>query len=150
MSRPALHATCLSLDGAGVLLRGPAGCGKSDLALRLIDAGTARLVGDDYCDYAVEAGALVARPKPAGAGLLEVRGLGILRLDSAVLAPQVIVTAVIDLTPGQAGDRLPEPAWVDVLGVRLRRFALDPFAASAPAKVRLAARLASGTMDAVS
>lgn len=150
MLSPAVHATCLSLDGAGVLLRGPSGCGKSDLALRLIDAGRARLVGDDYCDFRVDGDALVVRPLPAGAGLLEVRGLGILRLDSSMLAPQVSVVAIIDLTPGRTPERLPEPSWDVCHGIRLRRFWLDPFEVSAEAKVRLAARLASGTMETLS
>ena len=44
-----IHATCIALDGRGVLLRGPSGSGKSDMALRLIDAG-AELVADDRVD----------------------------------------------------------------------------------------------------
>ena len=59
-----VHATCVALDGAGVLLRGPSGSGKSDLALRLIDGG-ARLVADDQVALSAEAGRLVARaPAP--------------------------------------------------------------------------------------
>ncbi len=143
------HATCLCLDGAGVLLRGPSGSGKSDLALRLIDDGRARLVGDDYCDYAVADGHLIARPRAARAGYLEVRGLGVLRLDDHALAPETVVRLVIDLTPGAPPDRLPPGAWADVLGVRLRRFRLDPGEPSATAKVHLAARLACGTMSAL-
>lgn len=149
MTSPDLHATCISLEGSGVLLRGPSGCGKSDLALRLIDAGAARLIGDDYCDYAVEDGRLIARPRPAGAGLLEVRALGVLRLDAAALAARAAVVAVIDLTPGEPPERLPEPAWTALRGVRLRHFTLDPREPSAAAKVRLAVRLACGTMSAV-
>ena len=45
-----VHATCVAIGGAGVLLRGPSGAGKSDLALRLIDGGGTdgpRLVADD-------------------------------------------------------------------------------------------------------
>src|SRR6516162_9304950 len=70
-----IHASCAARDGAGVLLLGPPGSGKSDLALRLLDCGF-MLVADDRVE--VEGG--VARPPPALAGLLEVRGLGILRL----------------------------------------------------------------------
>jgi len=142
------HATCIIVEGAGVLLRGPSGCGKSDLALRLIDRAQARLVGDDYCAYVVRDGRLVARPRAEAAGLLEVRGLGLLRLDAAALAGEATVVAVVDLTPGQPPERLPPAEWTEILGVRLRRFALDPREPSAPAKVRLAARLACGTMSA--
>ena len=64
-----VHATCIEVDGMGVLLRGPSGSGKSDLALRLIDGG-ARLVADDRTDLAVEDGRPdrrpARRPWPAG------------------------------------------------------------------------------------
>ena len=42
-----VHATCIRLGEHGILLTGAPGCGKSDLALRLIDRG-AKLVSDDY------------------------------------------------------------------------------------------------------
>ncbi len=79
MTRPALmHGSCVSRDGAGVLLLGPPGAGKSDLAMRLLARGF-QLVADDQ--VAIQDG--IARPAPALAGLLEVRGLGILRLAHA-------------------------------------------------------------------
>ncbi len=80
MERPAdrairLHASCASRAGAGVLLLGAPGAGKSELVLRLLARGFV-LVADDQ--VVIEAGA--ARPPPALAGLLEVRGLGIVRV----------------------------------------------------------------------
>jgi serine kinase of HPr protein (carbohydrate metabolism regulator) len=144
-----IHATCLCLDGAGVLLRGASGSGKSDLALRLIEGGGARLVGDDYCDFALRDGRLLVRPRAAGAGLLEVRGLGLLRLPDVWLAAETAVVAVIDLHPGPPADRLPEVRWTELWGVSLRHFVLDPAPPSAAAKVRLAVALASGTMAAL-
>lgn len=141
-----IHATCVSVAGHGVLLRAPSGGGKSDLALRLIDGGAA-LVGDDYCMAipAAGGGALVARAGPGLEGLLEVRGVGLLRLP---FIAEAVVRLVVDLIPGAAParslERLPEPAAAEVAGVRLPRLALDPFEASAPAKVRLAVRLAAG------
>ncbi|MDE0409176.1 MAG: serine kinase, partial [Alphaproteobacteria bacterium] len=34
-----VHASCIAFEGRGVLLRGPSGSGKSDLALRAVEAG---------------------------------------------------------------------------------------------------------------
>src|ERR687898_3364772 len=75
-----LHATCVELSGTGVVLLGASGCGKSDLALRLIDRG-ARLVADDLVTVERHGRRLIARAPEAIAGLMEVRGLGIMRLD---------------------------------------------------------------------
>ena len=105
-----IHGTCVALGATGVLLRGPAGSGKSDLALRLID-GAASLVADDRVALENEAGG-VARAR---------------------------IGVVVDLDPAGEVERLPEPATCELLGVTLRCFRLDPFAASACAKVRLAA-----------
>jgi len=138
-----MHATCVAVAGHGVLLRAPSGGGKSDLALRLIDAG-AVLVGDDYCAFAVRDGMLVAAPSEALAGLLEVRGVGILRLPHAT---ETVVRLVVDLVPGGPLDRLPDAALTELLGVPLPTVSLDPFEASAAAKVRLAVRLATGDIS---
>ena len=73
-----VHATCIDVDGVGVLLRGPPGSGKSDLALRLISDG-ARLVADDRAELTVDSGQITVSPPSEIAGLIEVRGLGVLR-----------------------------------------------------------------------
>ncbi len=130
-----IHGTCVALGATGVLLRGPAGSGKSDLALRLID-GAASLVADDRVALENEAGGVVASAPPARAGLLAVRGLGIVRLPNVARARFGVV---VDLDPAGEVERLPGPATCELLGVTLRCFRLDPFAASACAKVRLAA-----------
>ncbi|KJS37026.1 MAG: hypothetical protein VR70_13220 [Rhodospirillaceae bacterium BRH_c57] len=135
-----LHATCVAVSGHGVLLRAPSGGGKSDLALRLIDGG-ALLVGDDYCAFTVRDGTLVAAPQAALAGLLEVRGVGIVRLPHAA---EAAVRLIVDLVPGGPVERLPESSGAMLFGVPLPAVRLDPFEASAPAKVRLAVRLATG------
>ena len=129
-----VHASCVALDGAGVLLRGPAGAGKSDLALRLIDAG-AVLVADDQCVLTRAGDTLCVEAPAALAGLLEVRGLGIVRLPVRGAAP---LRLAVDLVAADAVERLPEPACCDVLGVRLAQLCLAPFQASAPAKIALA------------
>lgn len=124
-----LHASCAARDGAGVLLIGPPGSGKSDLLLRLLDHGFT-LVADDQ--VVLDAG--VARAPDALAGLIEVRGLGILHmrhLDSVRLA---LVVAM------GVGERLPEP--LDYLGLPLVH--VDPSQASAPVRVAAALRCATG------
>ncbi|HYZ62373.1 MAG TPA: hypothetical protein VE650_07945 [Acetobacteraceae bacterium] len=125
-----IHASCAARDGHGVLLIGAPGSGKSDLLLRLLDIGFS-LVADDRVE--VRDGA--ARPPEALAGLLEVRGLGIVRLPFE--AP---VTLRLAVEMGRA-ERLPSPA-LHPLGVPL--VAVDPALASAPARVRLALDCAMG------
>lgn len=128
------HATTVLVDGVGVLIRGPSGSGKSDLALRLVDRG-AQLVADDQTVLAVENGLLMAYPPRSIAGRLEVRGLGIVTVPWAPSAP---VGLAVDLVPPGAVERLPEPATADIYGVSLPLLRLTPFEASAPAKLRLA------------
>lgn len=139
-----IHATTVALDGRGVLLRGPSGSGKSDLALRLIDGG-ARLVADDYSDLFLRDGLLLAGAPETIAGLMEVRGLGIVRLAEGT-PPPVAVALLVDLVgPDAAVDRLPEPETEALLpGHPVRRIMLHAFHASAAAKVRLAVRIAAG------
>jgi len=135
-----IHATAIALDGAAVLLRGPPGSGKSDLALRLIDRG-ARLIADDQTIVTLRRGQLFASAPPAIAGRLEVRGLGIVALDPVADVP---VVAVFDLLAAAAIERLPEPATVSLLNVALPLIRLDASAPSAAAKVRLAVRQLRG------
>ena len=121
-----IHGSCASRAGDGVLLIGPAGAGKSDLLLRLLARGF-DLVADDCVDI-VDG---IARPAPALAGLLEVRGLGVVCLPhvaSARLALTVVLAA--------SAARMPAPERHDALD--LPQVAIDPTAASAPERVALA------------
>jgi HPr kinase/phosphorylase len=129
-----IHGSCAARDGAGVLLVGPPGSGKSDLLLRLLDRGFV-LVADDWMD--VTDG--VASPPVALAGLLEVRGLGILRLPYLSQAPLVLA---VDLA--SCPERLPLPACHAELGIPA--IALDPFAASAAQRVALALDCVQGRL----
>ncbi|WP_035693733.1 HPr kinase/phosphorylase [Azospirillum halopraeferens] len=138
-----IHGTCVEVGGVGVLLRGPSGAGKSDVALRLIDGG-ARLVADDRVALRLEGGRPVAAAPPALAGLLEVRGVGILPVPAA---PAAAVGLVVDLVGRDTVERLPEPETVTLVGTPVPRLALSPFDASTPAKLRLAAAaVASGIL----
>ncbi len=135
-----VHATAIALGDVGVLLRGPSGSGKSDLALRLIDQG-ARLVADDQTVLVRRADLLIASPPATIAGRLEVRGIGIVALDHAADVP---VALVVDLAAQETIERLPAPSTTTLLGVRLPVVRLDPTAASAAPKVRLAVRQLRG------
>ncbi len=129
-----VHATSVLVDGTGVLIRGPSGSGKSDLALRLIDDG-ARLISDDQTALEARDGRLWASAPPSIAGKLEVRGLGIAAVPSVPSAP---LGLVVDLVPPDRVERLPEPSTAALLGVILPILEVSPFEASAPAKLRLA------------
>ena len=132
-----IHGTAVAINGAGVLLRGPSGSGKSDLALRLIDAG-AVLVADDRVALSRDGAEVAAVAPEAIGGKLEVRGLGIVRLP-AVSAP---LRLIVDLVESDDVERLPKARETVLLGVALPVLELAPFEASAPVKVRLALRLA--------
>jgi HPr kinase/phosphorylase len=129
-----IHASCVARDGAGVLLLGPSGCGKSDLVLRLLECGFV-LVADDRVD--IDRG--IARAPQALAGLLEVRGLGILRLDHL---SEARLALAVTLEP--AAERLPQPRVHAELGVPL--VSIDPAMASAPLRVGRALDCAQGRM----
>jgi serine kinase of HPr protein (carbohydrate metabolism regulator) len=131
-----VHASCVEVAGTGVLLRAASGGGKSDLALRLIDAG-ARLVADDRTDLAAENGRLIATAPAPLAGRLEVRGVGILGVPSVA---RCVVGLAVDLVPQPDVERLPSRRECTYLGIGVPLIALAPFEASAAAKLRLAAR----------
>lgn len=138
-ARPAtarLHASCVEIQNRGVLLLGASGSGKSDLAARLIDGG-AVLVADDQVWLTREEDRLIARPAEALAGLIEVRGVGILRLPFRAAVPLALV---VELEPGGEVPRLPDASRRSLLGIELPRLRLDPRKPSAAAIVRLALR----------
>jgi HPr kinase/phosphorylase len=135
------HATCIALAGKGLLLRGFSGAGKSDLALRLIDGG-AELVADDQVLCQTIDGAVFASPPPVISGLIEVRGLGLMRMAHL---PRAEIVLAVDLVAPERITRLPVAAVCEIEGVEVPLIELTPFEASAPAKLRLAcAALARG------
>lgn len=138
-----LHASCIALDGAGVLLRGPSGAGKSDLALRLIDRG-AILIADDQVLVCREGARLVATAPEPIAGMLEVRGLGIVRTPRLLSAALVLA---VDLVPREMVERMPSPGRLTIDNVEIACVALNPFECSAAAKVRLAASAAASDIN---
>jgi len=105
-----VHASAVLVGTRAVLIRGPSGSGKSRLALDLIEAGRtgmlrfARLVADDRVHLEAHGGRLLARPAEALAGLIEVHGIGLLRLAHE---PDALIGLVVDLAAADAA-RLPD------------------------------------------
>lgn len=109
-----LHATCVAVDGRGLLILGPSGSGKSALALRLMAHG-AGLVADDRTDITLQDRDLIASAPPRLSGLIEARGLGILRADAVGPVPLVLA---VDLAQTET-ERLPPRRSVTILGTPL-------------------------------
>ena len=134
MLRENIHGSCVVIGRAGVLLLGPSGAGKSDLTLRLMDEG-ARLVADDRTDLFVQNQKLMARAPAAIAGLIEVRGLGIIARPYAKTAAVMLAVEL-----GRKTTRLPVPAFYAPLKAAkpVPLMTLDAGMASATARIRLA------------
>jgi hypothetical protein len=142
MTVPAtLHGTAVAIGGRAVLFTGAPGSGKSDLALRLIDRG-AVLVADDRVLATAQGGAAWLAAPPALAGLIEMRGIGIITRAAADRVPLVLVCP-LDVP----ADRLPQPRFASVAGLLVPSLAVAPFAASAALVVETAmALLAQGRL----
>lgn len=135
-----LHATCLAINDHGVLLVGPSGIGKSDLALRLIDVG-AELVSDDQTELLNDGQCLIASPPSTLAGLLEVRGVGLMRYSYRA---GVNVSHYIELVDDPALiERMPSACVYSLLDYELPAFKLLARAASAP---NIVCAIVKGTM----
>ena len=129
-----VQAGAVAIDGRALAITGPPGSGKSSLALALIDRG-AGLIGDDgmTLERAGDADRLIAHPPPNIAGLIELAGIGIVRLPLAPPAPLALILALgprgaaaeIERLPG----RLVQREW---LGVAIPVLPFDP-GAIAPA-----------------
>ena len=92
------QATAVAIKGRGLLIEGPPGCGKSSLALALIDRG-AVLIGDDGVAIEADAGHLIVSPPPATAGLIEVRNVGILKFPATAKVGAALVIRLDPLAP---------------------------------------------------
>lgn len=135
LSSETIHASCVAIDGAAVLIEGRSGAGKSDLALRLIDRG-ATLVSDDYTLLVRKGQTLLAHPPANLAGRIEVRGIGIVEMPHLADVAVKLLVAIVEAPPRMpAAGRLRR-----IAGVELREIALPSLEPSAPVKVELALR----------
>ncbi len=141
-----VHATCVALNSSGVLLLGAPGAGKSTLALRLLDEPgrglqedpvRTRLVADDQVEIRRMGDVLLARAPERLMGLLEVRGVGIMRLPVSRLAEDIPVEAVVRLVSLEEIERLPPVNQSEtIMGLPLRCLHLDARDPAAPARLR--------------
>jgi len=143
------HATCVAYGRQAILIIGPSGSGKSDLALRLLDGPPLRrdglefhpaLVSDDQVLLQLGGDELLASAPASIRGKLEVRGLGI--VDHFPLCASAGVRAVVTLVPNAQVERMPDFSAVrwQMSGVSLPLLHIDPWQASATVKIRTALR----------
>jgi len=133
LSSENLHASTVALDGRAVLISGPSGSGKSDLALRMLDRGFT-LVSDDRTIVRKEAAMLIASPPETIKGKIEVRGLGIFEIEHVTNIPIALVVELrsdLQRLPDDGQERL-------ILGTTIPLIMVDAMTASAPSKVALA------------
>jgi len=133
LSSENLHATSVARDGRAVLLLGPSGSGKSDLALRLIQNGFV-LVSDDRTIVRREGDRLIASAPPTIRGKMEVRGLGIVEVEAIDDLPVALAVELV-------GDmqRMPDESRTRTfVSIELPLVSIDATTASAAAKVALA------------
>src|SRR3982751_3319097 len=133
LSAETLHASTVAMDGRAVVILGPSGAGKSDLALRLLDRGFI-LVSDDQTVVKRDGDRLIASAPPNIAGKLEIRGIGIVDMETVNDVPVALLvelTSEIQRLPDDSRER-------PLLGVKLPLISIDAMTASAPSKVALA------------
>jgi serine kinase of HPr protein (carbohydrate metabolism regulator) len=133
LSADTIHASTVAIDGRAVLITGPSGSGKSDLTLRLLDRGFS-LVSDDQTIVKKSGNRLCASAPPTIRGKLEIRGVGIVDMDSMDDVP---VALVVELTSDI--QRLPDDSRErPLLGISVPLISVDAMTASAASKVALA------------
>ena len=141
MNPATIHASAVLFGETGILVRGPSGSGKSSLVLGLLDAEPerSRLVADDRVILTPAHGRLLADAPDALAGLIEMRGVGILRRP--FVAP-IVLGLVVDLAPPQDCPRLPDASETSlaIAGITLPRLILPIGGGDLVTRVRAAAR----------
>lgn len=133
LSAENIHASTVAKGGRAVLITGASGSGKSDLALRLMDAGFT-LVSDDQTIVKREGARLLTAAPATIAGKLEVRGIGILEVQHVDDIP---VALVVELRSDV--QRLPDDSRIrSILGLSVPLVSIDAMTPSATAKVKIA------------
>lgn len=126
-----IYGTCVKLNSKGILILGDSGSGKSDLALRLITLFSAKLISDDRTDIFYDSGFIKAKAPSALRGLLEVRGLGLIKQE---YLKETKIDLVIKLTTDKI-ERMPQSQSYKIENIDIPMYFLNPFEASAPSKV---------------
>ena len=126
-----IHATCVNINSKGVLILGDSGSGKSDLALRLITIFSAKLVSDDRVDIFNDSGIIKAKAPNILKGLLEVRGVGIIKQD---YLKETNIDLVVKLTTDKI-ERMPLPQNYKIENIDIPMYLVNPFESSAPSKI---------------
>ncbi|MAH78739.1 MAG: aldolase [Rickettsiales bacterium] len=127
-----LHASSISLEDNGVLIIGPSGSGKSDLALRMIDSG-ATLISDDITTCRKINGSISLFSSEKIFGLIEVRGIGIIKVP---YVENIKLKMIVKLT-NQMIDRMPQEKKKKVMGISFPIIEIQPKEVSATAKIKL-------------
>ena len=133
LSSETVHASTVASDGRAVLISGASGSGKSDLTLRLLDRGFT-LVSDDQTIVRRDGDRLVASAPGTIKGKLEIRGIGIVEMDTVDDVPVALFVELTSEIMRLPDDRRERP----VLGVNLPLVSVDAQTASAASKVALA------------
>lgn len=128
-----IYATCISIKKAGILLLGKSGMGKSDLALRLIENKGAVLVADDRTDICLKDGTIYAYAPDNIKGLLEVRGVGIVKIPYIEDIPVKMAVELVD--SAEKVERMPEAEFFKFKGCRIPLIKLCAFEVSAADKI---------------
>jgi HPr kinase/phosphorylase len=145
LSKVTVHGTAVLVGDCGVLIRGIPGSGKSSLALRLIDSAgygvgaalmRAKLIADDQVELESRGGAIAMAAPKRLAGILEIRGYGIVQLAHTT---GIALGLVVDLTD-LAIQRMPEEKALQttILGVTIQALPINAADPAAAAKIRVA------------
>lgn len=139
VERTIMHATLIVLNGKGILLTGKSGSGKSDLALRLIENKGAELVADDAVELGTRDGNLIGKAPENLAGLLEVRGVGIVNYPYKKEATVDLIAVLSENS--EKLERLPLLQKEVILGLEINKIDLYAKENSAPDKIVVALRM---------
>ena len=140
LSSETLHASTVALDGRAVMISGPSGSGKSDLALRLLDRGFV-LVSDDQTIVRRVGDRLIASAPPTIAGKLEIRGVGIVDMETVEDMPVALLVGAVSFLTTRAGRRAAAFASSGLACVRAGRRALRLRCGVCPSGRRVAPRV---------
>lgn len=137
------HATGIFFEGKGVLIKGPSGSGKSDLALRLMTLG-AELIGDDYLEVSRnKEGRLIMAVPATIAGKMEVRAVGILEVSFRPMAEIDLVLCLVAEGEAHQLERLPEQKFITLEGGDIPYLDFYGLGVSAPEKLQAALKILS-------